>query len=104
MTADDFARLRETAARFGADVSSVTDDELRGFMQARGERFRDAAPTTAEQAATIILDGVRSGRWWILVGPDAEVLDRLVRQDPERAYEPEFFQEMIGAGGMNLGV
>jgi NAD(P)-dependent dehydrogenase (short-subunit alcohol dehydrogenase family) len=104
MTAEDLQRTRETAARLGVDTSSVTDDELRGFMKARGESFRDNAPTTAEQAATIILDGVRAGRWRILVGPDAEVLDRLVRQDPERAYEPEFFQEMVGQGGMNLAL
>lgn len=103
MTAEDLQRMRQTAARFGMDVTTVTDDDLRRFMQARGEAFRDAAPTTAAQAATIILDGVRNGRWRILVGPDAEVLDRLVRQDPERAYEREFFDEMVGAGGMNLG-
>lgn len=104
MTAEDLQRMRETAARLGVDTSAVTDDELRGFMQARGESFRDNAPTNAEQAATIILDGVRAGRWRILVGPDAEVLDRLVRQDPERAYDPDFFEEMVGAGGMNLGL
>src|SRR6476659_3928270 len=33
--------------------------------------FRDKAPLSAAQAATIILDGVRSGAWRILVGQDA---------------------------------
>jgi NAD(P)-dependent dehydrogenase (short-subunit alcohol dehydrogenase family) len=52
--------------------------------------FRNNAPTTAAQAATVILDGVRAGRWRILVGEDAEGLDDLVRAYPEEAYEPSF--------------
>lgn len=104
MTADDLQRMRETAARLGMDTSTVTDDELRGFMQTRGEMFRDAAPTTAEQAATIILDGVRAGQWRILVGADAAVMDRRVRAEPEQAYEADFFQDVIREGGMNLGL
>ena len=48
------------------------------------------APTTASQAATIILDGVKAERWRILVGEDVTRLDRRVRADPERAYEPDF--------------
>ena len=31
---------------------------------------------TAAEAATIILDGVRNNTWRILVGQDAEILDR----------------------------
>ena len=104
MTAEDLDRMRQTAARLGLDVSAVSDDELRGFMQVRGEAFRDGAPTTADQAATTILDGVRAGRWRILVGDDAAVLDERVRADPERAYDAEFFDEMVAAGGMNLGL
>ena len=37
--------------------------------------FRDSAPLSAAGAATIILDGVRSGAWRILVGQDAVALD-----------------------------
>jgi len=104
LTADDLQRLRETATRFGVDVSGVSDDDLRQFMVVRGEAFRDNAPTTAEQAAGIILDGVRSGCWRILVGDDAGVMDRRVRAEPERAYEPDFFTEVIREGGMDLGL
>ena len=49
--------------------------------------FRDTALTTAAQAATIILDGVRSGAWRVLVGEDARKLDEFVRAHPEGAYE-----------------
>ena len=42
---------------------------------------------TAAAAATIILDGVRSGAWRILVGEDAKALDAAVRAKPEAAYD-----------------
>jgi NAD(P)-dependent dehydrogenase (short-subunit alcohol dehydrogenase family) len=49
--------------------------------------FRDSAPLSAAGAATVILDGVRSGAWRILVGEDAEGLDQYVRAHPEDAYD-----------------
>jgi hypothetical protein len=52
-----------------------------------GEGFRDNAPTTAAQAATVILDAVRKGEWRVLVGDDAHKLDEAVRRDPHAAYE-----------------
>lgn len=66
---------------FGADDAEIIEQANAGF--------RDTAPTTAAQAATIILDGVRSGAWRVLVGPDAERLDELVRAQPEDAYDYE---------------
>jgi hypothetical protein len=48
--------------------------------------FRDNAPLTAAQAATMILDGVRAGKWRILVGDDAHAIDEAVRADPEGVY------------------
>jgi hypothetical protein len=59
-------------------------------MQMQAEMFRDAAPTTAAQAATVILDGVRAERWRILVGDDAVSLDELVREHPTEAYSDAF--------------
>ena len=54
-------------------------------------RFRDEALTSAAQAATIILDGIKADRWRILVGADADKIDEMVRQSAERAYEIAFF-------------
>lgn len=102
LTADDLAAMREAASRNGIDVSGVSDDELRTFVRMQGEQFRDNAPTSAASAATAIIDGVRAGRWRILVGPDAQVLDERVRADPEHAYDEAFFQEMVAAGGLHL--
>ncbi len=48
--------------------------------------FRDKAPVSAAEAAAIILDGVRSGAWRILVGEDARMIDAAARAKPEAAY------------------
>ncbi len=92
---DDVGRLRARYAGAGRDASALSDDELRARMQRRGEAFRDSAPTTAAEAATIILDAVQAGHWRILVGHDAELLDELVRADPEQAYTPGFYRRWL---------
>lgn len=104
LTAEDLAGMRTMVERRGIDTSGITDDQLRNFMQQQGEMFRDNAPTSAEQAAGIILTGVREGRWRILVGDDARVLDRMVRDAPEDAYEESFMARQLQEGGMGLGL
>ena len=63
-------------------------------MKEQQEAFRDNAPTSAAQAAEVILNGVREKRWRILVGDDAHKLDRIVRDVPEQAYEPDFMERL----------
>ncbi|MFN3254500.1 MAG: SDR family NAD(P)-dependent oxidoreductase [Ilumatobacter sp.] len=77
----------QNSMHFGA--RALTDEE-KELMKIADQMFHDMAPMTAAQAATVILDGVRDGRWRILVGEDAHALDAAVRADPERAYEPGF--------------
>ena len=84
------AVMRARLVKAGAPVADASDDDIRALMHQRAIDFRDKAPTTAEQAATTILDGVRAGRWRILVGEDAHRLDVMVRNAPEDAYEPDF--------------
>jgi hypothetical protein len=48
---------------------------------------KDRALLSAAEAAAIILDGVRSGRWRIIVGKDAAFVDERVRSSPESAYD-----------------
>jgi hypothetical protein len=59
------------------------------------DEFRDKG-FTAAQAATIILDGVRSGAWRILVGEEAKMLDEQVRANPEAPFNYENYAEMYG--------
>ena len=62
------------------------------------ERFRDEALTSAAQAATIILDGVKAnGAFWS--GRMLTRIDEMVRQAPERAYDIRFFDEFARAAG-----
>jgi NAD(P)-dependent dehydrogenase (short-subunit alcohol dehydrogenase family) len=98
MDAEHLARLRSQAERSGLPVESLTDDDLRKGMQMMAEIFRDTAPTTAAQAATIILDGVKANEWRILVGDDAHTLDEAVRADPEHAYDQEFWDALRAQG------
>ena len=102
MSAAEVKQLRERLMQAGGDTAealmNLSDDQIREFLHQRGIAFRDQAPTSAAQAAQIILDAVLAGKWRILVGEDAENLDRQVRAAPEEAYEPEFLQTLIDKG------
>jgi NAD(P)-dependent dehydrogenase (short-subunit alcohol dehydrogenase family) len=101
-SAEDLADLRAMIARRGLPADTLTDEQLRGLMHQMAVHFRDNAPTSAAQAASIILDGVRSDRWRILVGEDAKVLDRMVREAPELAYDAPFAKTLNDSGHMRL--
>lgn len=94
---DSAAGARTLLRMMGHPVDEMSDDDVLALAEATGEAFRDNAPTTAEQAVNIILDGVKMQRWRILIGRDAQMLDEQVRLAPEEAYEPEFVARWIGA-------
>ncbi len=98
MSAEDLRPVRERMARQGLPADAVSDDQLRAALQQMADDFRDKAPLSAADAARQILDGVREERWRILVGEDAVTLDRMVREAPEQAYEPEFFRSLRERG------
>jgi short chain dehydrogenase len=85
-----FARAR--IASMGRDVSGMSDEDIQKIIAERERRFTEDAPTSAAEAATIILDGVKADRWRILVGPDAQIIDEMVRASPEQAYDTDFFE------------
>jgi hypothetical protein len=93
----DVAAVRKALAAQGTDISRFSDDQVRGFVEAQADAFRDKAPTSASQAAKIILDGVKAQKWRILVGKDAVYLDEQVRAAPETAYTAEFYQNLINS-------
>lgn len=62
--------------------------------------FRNNAPTTSAEAADVILNGVLTNQWRILVGEDAEIIDAAVRDDPEGAYENDFVHRLHAAGAL----
>ncbi|HVB16123.1 MAG TPA: SDR family NAD(P)-dependent oxidoreductase, partial [Stellaceae bacterium] len=102
MDATQIAQARARVGSMGRDASSLSDDDIRKLVAERERRFHDEAPTSAAQAATIILDGVKADRWRILVGEDAHKIDELVRRSPERAYDADFFEAFAKEAGWRL--
>ncbi|MCC6918555.1 MAG: SDR family NAD(P)-dependent oxidoreductase [Alphaproteobacteria bacterium] len=70
------------------------DEDRRQRIEKVGRAFEERAPTSAAEAATIILDGVRANRWRILVGEDAQIIDKAVRAEPERVYDADWRNPM----------
>jgi len=86
------ANARAGLIRAGLLPADASAEDLRRLLVRIETDFREKAPLNPAQAATIILDGVRSGAWRILVGRDAGLLDEAVRAKPEAAYDyPDLF-------------
>jgi NAD(P)-dependent dehydrogenase (short-subunit alcohol dehydrogenase family) len=98
LTAGQLAELRVRLARTDPAVNDASDEDLRIGLQLLAEDFRDKAPLTAAEAAAIILEGVRTGEWRILVGDDARLFDVVIREDPVVAYEPSFLDTLARRG------
>jgi NAD(P)-dependent dehydrogenase (short-subunit alcohol dehydrogenase family) len=73
--------------RAGLLAADASASDLRQMLVRMNSDFRDKAPVSAAEAATIILAGVLSGAWRILVGEDAKMIDAAVRAKPEAAYD-----------------
>jgi len=102
MDAQQIAQARARIVSMGRDASSLSDDDLRKMVAERERRFLEDAPTSAAEAATIILDGVKAEKWRILVGKDAHKIDEMVRQSPERAYDLDFFESFATKAGWRI--
>ena len=105
MSREEVADQRRRFTELGMPVDNLPDDAIRQAVHERALAFRDNAPTTAADAAGIILDGLRQGRWRILVGSDAECIDTMIRETPLDAYEGSFLErlrEMGHFGGITM--
>ena len=79
--------VRSGLVAAGLLTADASADDTRAWLAKMESDFRDKAPVTAAEAATIILDGVRSGAWRILIGEGAHKLDEAIRAYPELAYD-----------------
>jgi NAD(P)-dependent dehydrogenase (short-subunit alcohol dehydrogenase family) len=102
MAPRDVARVREQMTKRGFPAADMDDDQIRSLFHQLALAFRDNAPLSADQAATIILDGVRNDAWRILVGDDAQAIDRQVRESPETAYDRSFVEALRAQGHLQL--
>ena len=87
---EEIEEMKKVWISLGAPVHNYSNDQIRQMVKERRESFKTNAPTSAAQAAEIILNGVKEKRWRILVGDDAKNLDKKVRENPEKAYDPDF--------------
>ena len=91
---NELRRRKNRINNLGRALVHMKSDQLREMVHQQGLHFRDQAPTSADQAADIILKGVKDKQWRILVGDDAQLLDAFVRESPEDAYEEDFVEKL----------
>jgi hypothetical protein len=103
LTEGELKSARARMRNAGIDETKMSDADIQKAAVERARRFLENAPTSAAEAAKIILDGVKAERWRILVGKDAEMLDQRVRQAPESAYEAEFYKSFAEQAGWQVG-
>jgi NAD(P)-dependent dehydrogenase (short-subunit alcohol dehydrogenase family) len=103
LSPNEIVATRQRLKGIGVDTAAMSDADITKIALDRARNFLEQAPTSAAAAARIILDGVKADRWRILVGDDAHRLDERVRQSPEKAYTPEFYQDFAKEVGWRLG-
>jgi NAD(P)-dependent dehydrogenase (short-subunit alcohol dehydrogenase family) len=103
MTEHQLRQARGRMAAMGIDVARMSDTDVEKVVRERARRFLEEAPMNAAEAAAVILDGVKAGRWRILVGEDAKKIDELVRRAPEQAYDVDFFERFAAEAGWKVG-
>lgn len=72
-----------------ANAHQMSDDDVRRAGRLEATQMRELG-MPADDVAKIILDGVQTKKWRILVGDDTHSLDQLVRESPEAAYDEDF--------------
>lgn len=90
MTDVEVGRKRARLQEQQPSAAELSDAEIRAMVARTAAQARERAPMGPDEAARIILNGVRDQRWRILVGRDAEELDVRVRSHPEAAYDDDF--------------
>src|SRR3954470_820843 len=104
LSPNEIALTRKRMVAAGVpDADKMSDEDIQAVFTERARSFLEDAPTTAAQAARIILDGVKAEQWRILVGEDAKRLDERVRAAPEQAYERSFYESFTQEVGWRLG-
>ncbi len=93
MTDEQLIMSRDRMVKWGNLTEDLSVEEFRSMLLKRRSDFRDNAPMSPAQAATVILDAVRNETWRVLVGEDAKMFDQIVRENPEDVYSLGFFQQ-----------
>ena len=95
MNDEQTAEARDFLVAAKLVAPGASPEEVRRTLVRLEADGKDMAALSAAEAATIILDGVRSGAWRILVGKDVALVDERVRSRPESAYDyAELFKDL----------
>jgi short-subunit dehydrogenase len=95
MSDEQAEKTRDFLVTVKAIAPEASLEEVREALARLERHQKDNAPLSAAEAAAIILDGVRSGAWRILVGKDAAFVDERLRSRPESAYDyAELFKDL----------
>ncbi len=95
MSDDRTAEARDFLVTAKLVAPDASPEEVRETIARLEKAAKDRAQLSAAEAAAIILDGVRSGAWRILVGKDVAFVDERVRGRPESAYDyAELFKDL----------
>jgi hypothetical protein len=84
----------------GVLPEGASADDVRQMLVRMNADFRDKAPVSAAQAATVILDAVQSGAWRVLIGEDAKMIDAAVRAKPEATYDYSELYKDVNTGAV----
>lgn len=71
------------------NAQDLTDEQVRANGAKEIEDMQELGLPPSE-AANTILKGVKDNTWRILIGNDTVSLDKVVRESPETAYDPDF--------------
>jgi NAD(P)-dependent dehydrogenase (short-subunit alcohol dehydrogenase family) len=92
---EEVAEIRDFLVKSKLLARDAPPDEVRRTLVRLEAEGKGRALLSAAEAATIILDGVLSGTWRIVVGRDAAFVDERVRSSPESAYDyAELFRDL----------
>lgn len=87
-------RVLDWIGILGGSAPEADDEALAATVDRLNQQYAMHAPLSPTSAAELILQGVEAGRWRILIGDDAKVMDEMVRAEPETAYSSSFIQRM----------
>ncbi|MBC8461728.1 MAG: short-chain dehydrogenase, partial [Deltaproteobacteria bacterium] len=91
---EEVDQIRGRWKKIGIGDPEMDNEQIRIAIEEQRENFRNGGLTPA-QGADIILQGVKNEQWRILVGKDAEALDRAVRKFPLKTYDLDFSERVM---------
>jgi len=59
----------------------------KSYRKSYNDLFEDYTPCTAKNAAEIIINAIMKGEWRVVIGEDANAIEKVIREDPNTIYD-----------------